>query len=66
MVLLKSQREEQLSPQVRARRDELERNLAALRQKKASVSEDEYLSLIEPILVELARLYESTQQNAPR
>jgi hypothetical protein len=65
MVLVKSQREEQLPPQIRARRDELERELAALRQKKASMLEDEYLSRIEPILVELSKLYESAERATP-
>ena len=58
MVLVKSQSEEKLPPEVRARRDELESELAALRQRKSKLPEAEYLTLIEPILIELARLYE--------
>ena len=42
-----------------AGRDALERDLAAARQRKSKLAEDEYLALIEPILIELARLYES-------
>jgi hypothetical protein len=59
IVLVRSAREQQLPSAVRARRDELERDLADLRQRKPKLSEDEYLSLLEPILIELAKLYES-------
>src|SRR6185436_7026578 len=60
-VLVKSSKEEQLSATARARRDELERDLAALRQRKAKLPEAEYLSLLEPILLELARIYEAAE-----
>jgi hypothetical protein len=56
-ILVASGNESQLNDAARARRDELERELAALRQRKAELSEDEYLKLLEPLLVELARLY---------
>lgn len=62
LVLVRSAREEQLSSAARARRDELERDLASLRQLKARLPEDEYLTLIEPILLELARIYEAADQ----
>jgi hypothetical protein len=61
LVLVKSAREERLPPAIRARRDELERNLAALRQTKSKLSEDAYLAQIEPLLIELARLYEQAE-----
>jgi hypothetical protein len=64
-VLVRSSREEKLPAAVRARRDELERELAALRQKKAKLPEDEYFSLLEPLLVELARLYEQAEAPSP-
>jgi hypothetical protein len=64
-VLLKSQHEEQLSPAARARRDELERELAAVRQRRSKLGEDEYLNLLEPILLELARIYESARGDQP-
>jgi hypothetical protein len=60
LALVRSSREERLSPDIRARRDELEQQLAAARTKKAKLHEDEYLALIEPLLIELARLYEQT------
>ncbi len=56
--LIRSSREEQLSATHRARRDELEAELAELRQRKSQLAEDDYLQQIEPLLVELARLYE--------
>jgi len=59
IVLVRSAREQQLAPEIRARRDELERDLAELRQRKAKLAEDEYLALLEPILIELARLYQA-------
>jgi hypothetical protein len=59
IVLVRSAREQQLPAAVRARRDELERGLAELRQRKGKLAEDEYLSQIEPILIELAKLYEA-------
>jgi hypothetical protein len=62
MVLVRSQREERLPAAARARRDELERDLASARQQKSQLSEDEYLALIEPILLELARLYEQADK----
>ena len=49
-VLVKSRSEERLSADVRARRDALERDLAAVRQRKGKLAEDQYLASIEPIL----------------
>jgi hypothetical protein len=60
-VLVRSRREEQLPAAVRARRDELERQLAAMKASKSKLSEDEYLTRIEPLLIELAKLYESAE-----
>lgn len=57
--LVRSSREEKLTAEVRQRRDDLEQELAQLRLKKRELAEDEYLKLIEPLLVELAKLYES-------
>lgn len=50
--------ERQLPPEARARRDELERGIAELRQRKGKMPEDEYYDRLEPLLVELSRLYE--------
>jgi hypothetical protein len=58
-VLVKSRNEQQLPAEIRARRDALERDLAAARQRKSKLAEDDYLTTIESILLELAKLYES-------
>ena len=57
--LVRSVREEWLPAETRERRDQLEQELAQRRLRKAELSEEEYLGLIEPLLVELAKLYES-------
>ena len=61
VVLLRSAREQHLPAEIRARRDDIERELAEIRQRKTKLPEDEYLALIEPILVELAKLYEAVE-----
>lgn len=63
--LVRGSREEQLPAAVRARRDEIEVELAELRQRKSQLAEDEYLQQIEPLLVELARLYEAAAKSKP-
>lgn len=57
--LVRSAREEQLPAATREKRDQLELELVQLRSRKTQISEDEYLRLIEPLLLELAQLYES-------
>lgn len=59
-VLIPSQSDERLSDELRKRRTELEQELIALRERKAKMSEAEYLSLIEPLLVELAKIGQRT------
>jgi hypothetical protein len=65
--LIASAEEQHLSAEARARRDELERAVAELRAKKGSgLSEDDYYTQLEPLLVELARLYaDQPPQTAP-
>jgi hypothetical protein len=46
----------QLSPDQRARRDELERAMRRLREKKDKMAEDDYYRELEKVLLELARL----------
>jgi hypothetical protein len=55
-VLVRSPSEARLTPEQRARRDELEQQLAALRSRKTSLDEDEYLDLLEPLLLELGEI----------
>lgn len=56
MFLVPGEGERRLSPEVRARRDELEQKLAALRSRKTKMNEDEYYRVLEGILLETARL----------
>ena len=56
--LVRSELERQLAPEIRAHRDELELRIAELREKKASMAEDEYYQKLEPMLLEMAELYE--------
>ena len=58
LQLVPSDREQRLPPEARARRDEIERQLAQLREQKAKLTEEDYYSRLEVLLVELARLYE--------
>ena len=57
MILARGQSEQGLRAEARARRDELEQELSALRLKKAEMKEDDYYSKLEKIMVETARLY---------
>lgn len=55
--LIRSDAERSLSPEQRQRRNQLEGQLEALKQRKAELSESEYLQELEKILLPLARLY---------
>ena len=55
--LVPSDRERRLPPEVRRRRDELELQMASLRDRKAGMSEDEYYRQLQAVALELARLY---------
>jgi hypothetical protein len=55
--LVPNDREQRLTPDQRHRRDELERSIEALRKQKATLADDAYYTQLEPILLELARLY---------
>jgi len=57
--LVRSGQEQQMSPEVRARRDELEVGIAKLREMKASLPVDEYYRRLENLMVTLAELYAS-------
>ncbi len=58
MHLLRSAEERQLAPEVRARRDQLELQLAELRARKTKLTEDKYLAELERLLLQIAGLYE--------
>jgi hypothetical protein len=55
--LLRSPAELALGPEVRARRDEIEREIARLRDAKTEMDQDEYYRRLEVLLLDLARLY---------
>jgi hypothetical protein len=59
--LLLSEREQSRPAELRARRDRLELEIETLREKKATLAEDDYYSKLEGLLLELARLYESAR-----
>lgn len=58
--LVRNDEDKNLPPAARARRDELELAVAALRDAKKSMSEDAYFAKLESLLLELARTYENT------
>jgi hypothetical protein len=55
--LIRTGDEQSLSPELRARRDALELQIASLREIKSDMSEDEYYDRLETLLLELAKLY---------
>ena len=55
--LVRSDEEQQLSPGIRERRDELEMSVARLRETKDSLPRDEYYRRLEQLMLELAKLY---------
>ena len=61
--LVPSDQERKLSPEIRAKRDELELAIARLRDTKSQIKEDDYYERLEKLVVELATLYE---ENAPK
>jgi len=48
---------QQLPPEARQRRDELEAAVARLRQQKGNLPDDDYYAQLEPLLIQIARLY---------
>jgi hypothetical protein len=59
-TLVRSAREQQLAPELRAQRDKLELRLAELREAKAKMKEDAYFRELEKLLLELAAVYDGT------
>ena len=60
--LVKSVQEQALSPGVRKRRDALESELSGLRERRKTVSEEEYLVELERICLAIARLYRDAEK----
>lgn len=59
LCLLPNDSERALPPVLRQQRDQIELKIARLRDTKPSMSEDDYYSSLEPLLLELSRLYAS-------
>ncbi|MBI3852408.1 MAG: hypothetical protein HY298_19300 [Verrucomicrobia bacterium] len=57
--LIRSQEEQKLTLEQRARRDALERAINIHREKKSQLAEDDYYRELEKLLLELGRFYES-------
>ncbi len=51
-----------MQPELRVRRDQLELSIARLRELKAESTTNEYYRRLEPMLLDLARLYEQVDQ----
>jgi hypothetical protein len=64
--LLRSETETKLSPEVRARRDELELQINHLRETKSELDQDDYYQKLEKLLLEMARLYEQTNDRSEK
>lgn len=60
MSLVLSPSEQALPQEARVRRDQLEMQVEALRAKKKTLSETQYYAQLEPLLLQLARLYAET------
>ncbi|MBW3598282.1 MAG: hypothetical protein KY475_13545 [Planctomycetes bacterium] len=60
--LISSDREELLTPEQRARRDELEAEIETLRRRKAELDGSQHYAALEPLMVELARIYAEAEQ----
>jgi len=60
--LVLSLEEQALSPEIRVRRDDLERSISNLRNQKAGLDETKYYQQLETLLLELARVYRSNGQ----
>jgi len=56
--LIPSKADQQLAPDIRRQRDELEVAIFQLRDRKAELAEDVYFTELEKLLVQLAELYE--------
>jgi hypothetical protein len=60
LCLVPNLTERALPPALRQQRDQIELKIARLRETKATMSEDDYYSSLEPLLLDLARLYASS------
>jgi len=63
--LVLSPAEAAMSPQARARRDDLERQIESLRAKKATTPEPQYYAALEKLLLQLATVYDKSPSTEP-
>ncbi|MEX0641162.1 MAG: hypothetical protein WD468_00595 [Pirellulales bacterium] len=61
--LIASDREQHMPAKLRERRDVLELKIATLRADTEQMKEDDYYRVLEPLMIELARLYESADNS---
>ncbi len=57
LPLIPSDRERAIPPEIRQKRNQIELALAALRDQKSTLKEDDYFARVEPLMIELARIY---------
>lgn len=62
--LIRSETERKLSPALRERRNALELQVEEIRAAKEQLSEDEYYSRLEVVLLKLAKVYETSEPEA--
>tara|TARA_R110002049_G_scaffold46487_1_gene135148 strand:+ start:98833 stop:99789 length:957 start_codon:yes stop_codon:yes gene_type:complete len=55
-----------LTPQQSQRRDELEQQLDQWREQKSQLDHDQYQAKIEPVMIELAQIYQAAERKADR
>jgi hypothetical protein len=60
--LLRSEPEKAMPPDLRRRRDELELQVLQLRDARARMGEEEYYRKMEPLVLEIARLYQKAER----
>lgn len=63
--LLRSKQERELPATLRAQRDKLELEMAKLREIKEKIPEEDYYRQLEPLLIELARIYSGKDRAKP-
>lgn len=65
-TLIPSAEERRFPPELRRRRDDLELSILRLRDQKDEYALDDYYSRLEPLLLEMARLYEAAETGERR
>lgn len=63
LCLVRSEDENNMPPQLRAKRDQIELEVIKIRDAKESFSEEEYFTKLEKLLYEMAQTYEQIEKN---